>query len=138
MPYDRPTSHEQVLFSIPACIAQVLVEGNLTLSDLAAKFWDAPLIRRLIERTHVETVPTKNPMLNLDPTQPDRLRVQIDDQLLEQVCAYPLGSSRNPIDNDKLAAKFVANSNLSFKTFEHLLDWPETDDLCRFFDTCLA
>ena len=138
MPYDRPNSHEQALFSIPACIAQVLVEGNLTLSDLAAQFWDKPLVKRLIERTHVETVPARNPWLNLDPTQPDRLRIQLDNQLLEQVCAYPLGSSQNPINNDRLAAKFVANSNLSIETLEQLLNWPETDDLRRFFDTCLA
>ena len=138
MPYDRPNSHEQALFSIPACIAQVLVEGNLTLSDLDAQFWEKPLVKRLIERTYVKTVPVKNPMLNLDPTQPDRLRIQLDDQLLEQVCAYPLGSSPNPIDNNRLAAKFVANSNLNIETFERLMNWPETDDLRRFFDTCLA
>ena len=134
LPYDRPTTREQALFSVPACIAQALVEGNLTLSDLTARFWETPLNKRLIERTHVETVHAKNPKMNFDPTQPDRLCIQLDDQFLEQLCEYPLGAPQNPLDHDKLAAKFVANSNLPVDRFEHLLSWPEAADLREFFD----
>lgn len=138
MPYDRPDTREQALFSLPACIAQVLVGGDLTLSDLAAKYWEKPLVRHLIERTCIESAPARNPNLNLDPAQPDRLRIQLENQLLERVCTYPLGSTQNPIDNDRLAAKFTANSNLSIETFEHLLNWPESADLRQFFNTCIT
>ncbi len=82
MPYDRPNTCEQALFSVPACIAQVLIKGELTLNDLTARFWETPLNRRLIERTHVTTEPARNPEMNLDPAQPDCLRIQLDDQLL--------------------------------------------------------
>lgn len=134
LPYGQPDTREQTLFSLPACIAQILVKGDLTLSDLDARFWESPLIIRLIERTRVESVPAKNPGLNFDPAQPDRLRIQVDNQLLERFCEYPLGAARNPIDTDKLAAKFVANTNLDTEMFKYLLSWPETADLRQFFD----
>ena len=138
LPYDRPNTLEQALFSVPACIAQALVEGNLTLSDSTARFWETSLNKRLIERTHVETAPAKNPKMNFDPTQPDRLRIQFDDQILERLCEYPLGAPQNPLDRDRLAAKFVANSHLTVEIFERLLSWPEAADLREFFNKCLT
>lgn len=136
LPYDRPITREQALFSVPACIAQALVKGRLSLSDLDARFWQTPLNRHLIERTRVETEPVRNPAMNFDPAQPDRLRVQIGNQHFERKCEYPLGAPQNPLDDEKLAAKFVMNSNLSIETFEHLLGWSEAADLYKFFAVC--
>ncbi len=134
MPYDRPDTCEQALFSVPACIAQMLVKGDLTLNDLEARFWETPLHRRLIERTQVKTVSANNPKMNIDPAQPDCLRIQINNQLLVHECKFPLGSAHNPIDHDRLASKFVTNSRLKIEIFEHLMHWPEAADLREFFN----
>jgi len=129
LPYDQPQTREQALFSAPACIAQILLEGDLTLQNLADEFWKLPQIERLIEITDITTKHATNPLLNFDPQQPDILRVYIHDEMIEQTCEYPLGAPQNPMSEESLERKFTTNSGRSTEDFRHLLDWHTSCDI---------
>ena len=134
LPFDRPRTRAQALFSAPACIAQTLVTGTLTLADSAAGFWQAPQVARLIPLTSVTAAPALNPALNYDPDQPDILRVTLSDgTVLETTCAAPLGHPANPMDAAALAAKFHTITNRPADQFHALLDWPAAPDIAQFF-----
>ncbi len=133
LPFDCPQNHAEALFSIPACIAQILVDGDLTLRDLEQRFWENQTVAELIRRVNIATQHAINPAMNIDPEQPDCLRIQIDDEVLEHYCAFPIGAPQNPATEDQLAAKFIANSKLTLDDFHNLSDWPNSKDIGKFF-----
>ncbi len=137
LPYDRPKSREEALFSLPACVAQTLVEGNLTLDDSANSFWTRPNVDRIIRLVKVVPEAARNPLLNFDPAQPDRLMIKLGDETLEHQCAYPLGAPQNPICEDTLAEKLAGQANITRHQFDYLLGWPDADDVKNFFDGAL-
>ncbi len=129
LPYDRPQTREQALFSAHACIAQILLEGDLTMQDLAEGFWKKPRVEKLMRITEVLTAPAKKPLLNIDPQQPDILRIYFDNEMIEQSCSYPLGAPQNPMSQKALETKFTANSGRSKNDFQHLVQWHRSPDI---------
>jgi 2-methylcitrate dehydratase PrpD len=133
LPFDRPTNRNEALFSTPACLAQALTAGRLTLADSARRFWQNPDVARLIRMVRMTTEPARNAALNFDPEQPDRLDVTLDDEVLTAACAYPLGTPQNPMSEAQLAAKYAAITGHPAQGFGRLLDWPEAGDVATFF-----
>ena len=134
LPFDRPRTQIEALFSVPACTAQVLVAGDLTMADSADGFWTRPEVERLIEATTVTTVVPMNPHLNYDPAQPDRLELVLKDgRRLSGVCNYPLGSRQTPMSDAQFAAKYQSITGHSSVEFAVLLDWPDSPDIAAFF-----
>ncbi len=87
--YDRPTTRNEALFSGPACIAQMLVTGELGLKDCENRFWEAAEIDRLISVTDIQAEPAKNPEINYDPEQPDMLTLTLKNGDILQHCEFP-------------------------------------------------
>ena len=84
--------------------------------------------------TDVRVEPAKNPELNYDPDQPDRIRITFQNRdVLEASCAYPLGAAQNPMSPEQLSAKFAALTRQPKDNFETLLGWPEAADVAAFF-----
>ncbi|MEL7014233.1 MAG: MmgE/PrpD family protein, partial [Pseudomonadota bacterium] len=132
--FEAPATRADALFSIPACVAQILVTGNLTLEDSAQAFWTQARVARLMSLTDVEVERAKAPDLNYDPDQPDRVRVTFQNgDVLEATCAYPLGASQNPMPPDQLGAKFAALTGHTEAAFSTLLGWPQSADIAAFF-----
>lgn len=134
LPFDRPRTRTEALFSVPACIAQMLVSGNLTLDDSAGVFWEQPETARLISLTMVAPEPAKRPEMNYDPRQPDQLTISLaGGEVLQSACAYPLGAAQNPMTPDQLDAKYRALTGHPKNTFTSLLQWPDAPDIAAFF-----
>ena len=134
LPFSSPLSRNEALFSAPACIAQILANGNLTLADSAGSFWKAPAVDRLIRLTTVSSEPALNKNLNYDPNQPDVLRITLaGGEILEATCAYPLGAPQNAMTDLQLAAKFADLTNRPVETFHSLLGWTDVIDIGDFF-----
>lgn len=138
LPFDQPTKTEEALFSVPACIAKILSDGDLNLEDLAARFWEKPSVQKLMQLINVNTEPAKISNLNVDPEQPDRLRIVMEQEVIETTCAFPLGAPSNPISKAQLARKFIACSGLTMAEFDQLLEWPTCDNINGLFTTDVA
>ena len=138
LPFDKPTKTEEALFSVPACIAKILLDGDLNLEDLAAKFWERPAVQKLIQLVSVNTEPAKNSNLNVDPEQPDRLRIVMEQGVIETTCAFPLGAPSNPISETQFAKKFIDCSGLTRAEFDRFLEWPTCDNINELFTTDVA
>ncbi|SPJ31185.1 hypothetical protein TRM7615_04726 [Falsiruegeria mediterranea M17] len=114
LPFDRPTTRNEALFSAPACIAQALVTGGLTLTDSAAGFWQQEPVDRLITCTRVTAEPAQNPELNYDPEQPDHLTIELrTDEVIETTCAYPLGAPQNPMSTKRARRQISQHHHLA-------------------------
>ena len=135
LPFGQPTKAEEALFSLPACIAKVLSDGDLNLEDLAAKFWERQPVQKLIQLVDVNSEPAKNSNLNVDPEQPDRLRIVLEHEEFETTCASPLGAPSNPISKARLAKKFIDCSGLTRTEFDRFLEWPTCDNVNELFTT---
>ena len=133
LPFHVPDTRNEALFSAPACIAQMLVTGNLTLADSAQGFWTNPTVDRLIRLTSITPEDARNTDLNYDPDQPDVLRISLGEEVLETACPYPLGAPQNPMSTAQLAAKFAALTRQPPDSFQDLLDWPNAPDIAAFF-----
>ena len=134
LPFHQPRSDREALFSAPACVAQVLVTGELTLDDCAATFWTVPEVARLIGLTEVTSEPSLDPSRNYHPDQPDRLRITFDGEgVVEASCAYPLGAPQAPMSEGQLKAKWQAVTGREGAVFDRLLDWPAAVDVAAFF-----
>ena len=135
LPFDDPKTRTEALFSVPACVGQILINGRLTLADSAAGFWTVRELARLIHLTQVEAEPARRPALNYDPDQPDRLRITLrSGERIEATCAYPLGAMQRPMQDHQLADKFAGITGRDASLFKALLDWPESDDIAMFFE----
>ena len=134
LPFHQPGSRLEALFSLPACTAQMLCNGGLTLADSANGFWQDERIRGLVELTSVTAEPARNPDLNYDPDQPDRLSIDLaDGAVVETAIAYPLGAPQRPMTTDQLAAKFHAITGHDTGVYIDLLGFGDSTDICTFF-----
>lgn len=134
LPFDKPRNATEALFSVPACIGQTLVTGNVTLADTANGFWTQPQVVRLIDLTTVTPEPARNPLLNYDPDQPDVLEISLEDgRHFSAECQYPLGAPHNPMTRRQLADKFCSITGRPAAAFDRLLTWPRADDVASFF-----
>ncbi len=134
LPFNTPATRNEALFSAPACIAQILVTGNLTLANSAEGFWTEPAVDHLIHVTTVAPEPARNRELNIDPDQPDILRITLSGgEVLETTCTYPLGAPQNPMTPWQLGAKFADLTDRPVETFQTLLGWPHATDVAEFF-----
>ncbi|MCG7519781.1 MmgE/PrpD family protein [Ruegeria sp. Ofav3-42] len=135
LPFDKPRSRNEALFSAPACLAQALVTGGLTLADSEDEFWLQADVARLINLTTVTPEPARNPALNYDPDQPDTLRISFSDgSTLKAACTYPLGAPQNPMTTAQIAAKYQSICNRPSHRFHALLDWFDAPDIAKFFE----
>lgn len=134
MPFRHPQNRSQALFSLPACTAQILLHGTLTPADGAREFWSDPELARLIDLTRITPVRPRNPMLNFDPQQPDRLCIRLcNGETLEATCAWPPGTPGNPVDDNAIAKKFAVVTGRNAQDFRTLMTWPEARDVAAFF-----
>ena len=139
LPFHQPGSRLEALFSLPACTAQMLCNGGLTLADSANGFWQDDRIRGLVALTRVTAEPARNPDLNYDPDQPDRLSIDLaDGGVVETTIAYPLGAPQRPMTTDQLAAKFHAVTGRDAGLFRHLLGFGDSTDIFTFFGEAAA
>lgn len=135
LPFDKPRSRSEALFSAPACLAQALVTGGLTLADSEDEFWRQPEVARLIDITTVSPEPARNPALNYDHDQPDTLRISLSDgSVLMAACTYPLGAPQRPMSTAQLAEKYRSICNRPSLRFHALLDWFDAPDVAKFFE----
>ena len=134
LPFDKPRTATEALFSVPACVGQTLVTGDLTLADSANAFWTEPQVNRLIDLTMVSPEPARNPLLNYDPDQPDILEISLEDgRQLRAACQYPQGAPQNPMNGQQLADKFHSITGRPAAAFDRLRTWPRADDVALFF-----
>ena len=134
LPFKIPQNHNEALFSLPACLAKILIDGTLTLKDYENSFWEKSEIQQLIKKVFVKTEPARNLSLNFDPEQPDHLSIKLEGgELIESKCAFPLGSPQNPMNLDQLSGKFQSITGYSAERFQNLLKWPQTSDVLKFF-----
>ena len=131
LPFDAPMNRNEALFSVPACVAQALVDGSLSLEDGDLRFWERSEVARLISLTEVIAVPAKRPELNYDPDQPDRLAVCVGSEEIEVSSQYPIGAPQNPMSREQHIQKFSSLSGLDEQTYDRLLDWHGVADITR-------
>ena len=134
LPYDIPKTRIEALFSLPACTAQMLVHGELTLKNSEDAFWEESQVKKLVHLTKVESEAPQRPEYNYDPHQPDRIKINFSDgSSLENECAYPLGAAQNPMNDDVHALKFSTTLNKPASWFQDLLLWYLAEDVINFF-----
>ena len=134
LPFHRPRSRKEALFSVPACVAQTLAAGTLTLDDSASEFWTGTEVERLIDVTTVTPEPARNRALNYDPDQPDRLTItRSTGEVLEASCVYPLGAAQNPMSDEHLADKWNWATGRPEAEYWQALSWVEAPDVAGFF-----
>lgn len=134
LPFQRPKNRAEALFSAPACIAQILAMGQLTIADSAAEFWTNAEVDRLIGITRVTAEPTRDISLNYNPEQPDRLEITlVSGEAIKISCAYPLGAPQNPMSIEQLAQKWHSVCGRPEAEFQHLLGWVDAPDVAQFF-----
>ncbi|SLN13239.1 MmgE/PrpD family protein [Roseovarius albus] len=133
LPFQRPTSRAEALFSLPFVAAMGLIRGALTLADLKATRWAAPDIKAMIGKTHVHAFSPIHPELNYSDADPDRMVVTLSDgRVVEEQCPFPLGAPQAPMSDAQLWAKFNANLGASAddpRWSEQLRDWPTEPDI---------
>lgn len=128
LPFAQPTRREEALFSAPFVVAMGLTFQRLGLDDISAQIWQDTDINYLIARTQVRPFKPTRPEMNYDPNEPDRLRITLrSGEVMEQVCAYPLGAPQNPMSAQALRDKFATNApEFNGPQADALFDWPAT------------
>lgn len=110
LPFGRPTSRAEALFSAPFVVSIGLLEGDLTLADLDKEAWKRPAISTLMSRCDLRPFPPKRPDLNYSLEDPDRIEVILKTgERFEDCCVYPLGAPEEPMSQRSVMAKFKAN-----------------------------
>ena len=133
LPFHAPTSPREARFSLPFCSALALSRGHIRASDFTAATWSDDEIVVLMSKTTVSPFKPKDPSLNYDPDQPDRMTVVLDDGRIETArVAYPLGAPQRPMSPEQILAKFAANAegrDVSKDALDRLADWIKAADL---------
>lgn len=134
LPFHQPGSQLEALFSLPACTAQMLCHGQLTLADSNRGFWQDETVSQLVDLTEVTTETVRKPELNYDPDQPDRLCIGLaDGQVLETAVAYPLGAPQRPMSREQMATKYSDITARPGAEFHQLIGFDSSDDINLFF-----
>jgi len=133
LPFGMPSTPSEGRFSLPFCIALALTRGDVLPTEFQGRGWEDPEIARLIELTTVEPFKPRNPLVNYDPDEPDRLIVSFGDGHSEvSSIHYPIGAPQNPMTADRIEAKFrtlTAKLDVSEAAIQRLFDWPKTDNI---------
>ncbi len=137
LPYDRPETQSEALFSVPFCVATALLRGRLTLDDLGDDARRAPDLVNLIGRIHPVQHAARRPDLNYDPDQPDTLMVVLrSGERLFAESAYPLGAPKNPMSTAAIRDKVRAIAGRrGTGCMEALMRWESSSDLTELFST---
>jgi len=137
LPYGKPASRFESLFSVPFSVATALLRGRFSLDDLDDVSRETPELSALIEKITVAPQPANRPALNYDPDQPDRLVVQLKSgQKVSAVCAYPKGAPQNPMSLSEIRQKFDSISGCrDVPLINTLMDWPNAKNLSDLLRT---
>lgn len=79
LPYGVPNTPEEALFSAPWCAAVALATGDCGSRDFAPTGISREEIRALTARTKASARRPRNPLINLDPNDPDSVTVVLRD-----------------------------------------------------------
>ncbi|MEM7424850.1 MAG: MmgE/PrpD family protein [Pseudomonadota bacterium] len=131
LPYDRPQTRSEALFSIPFCVATALLRGGLSLSDLEEEARCRPDLLALIEKVEVVPHAPARPQMNYDPEQPDRLTVILKNHDHQTAsCAYPTGAPQNPMSDTDIRRKFeTAAPKTPSRVLDALMRWDQANDI---------
>lgn len=94
--------------SVPYCVAAALVDGTIGQDQFRPERFNAPEIRRVLDKTEVSVDPELSPLY---PEKfPARVVVTLNDGTRhEALFLYPKGDPNNPLSRDELIQKFRAN-----------------------------
>lgn len=132
LPFQQPKNQAEAMFSAPFCVAQALLNGQLTAADLAANIWQDPTVSELTAKVIKVARPRKNPELNYDPADPDWVEIEYNSGEKQRAeVAFPLGTPENPMSAEQILAKFFNNSGLHKNDAEvyTLQNWIEAADI---------
>ena len=111
MPFHKPMTRAEALFSLPFCVALALVDGQVTLANLEREAWTDATIVDLIAKVTMRIHPPKNPALNYDPDDPDWLEIEMQDGTrYRSEVAFPLGTPQNRMTSEQILNKFLSNA----------------------------
>ena len=134
LPFGQPHNHNEALFSLPACMGQILKEGRLTTADLKAKFWQDKTLQRLITLTSVTPEPAKHMHANYDPDQPDRIIITLaNGTKIAASCVWPLGAPQHPMSEENHADKFHDLTGHPASEYSRFRTWIDQADAVSFF-----
>ncbi|MDJ0607464.1 MAG: MmgE/PrpD family protein [Kiloniellales bacterium] len=109
LPYGVPQTVHEAMFSPAYCAAAALLQGHLGLDDFTDTAVARQAVRDLAALVTVEGRVPRDPALNLDPDDPDRVTVTLrDGREISAEMGHPLGSTVNPMSDEALDAKFMA------------------------------
>jgi 2-methylcitrate dehydratase len=102
----RPLTRETADHSLPYCVAVALLDGRLGERQFDVERIQAPDVAALLARIVVVEDPA---FTRQYPKQvPARVRIEHDDgDATESTVEYPSGHSRNPMDRERVEAKYV-------------------------------
>ncbi len=131
LPYDRPQSRSEALFSVPFCVATALLRGGLGLADFGDAARAEPALKAMIEKIEVAPQPARRPSLNYDSEQPDRLHVTLSSgATFSASCAYPKGAPQNPMSLAELRVKLESIAGpYPASSVDQLIAWDNADDI---------
>jgi 2-methylcitrate dehydratase PrpD len=107
LPFHMPESEMQALFSPAYCVASALLSGTSSVEDFRAEAIARPEVRALVARTTVLGRVPLDRSRNLDPADPDVVRVTLaNGDVLEQAVGVPKGAPANALSEAELHQKF--------------------------------
>ena len=141
LPFGRPKSRAEALFSAPFVVSMGLLEGDLTLADLDSEAWKHPAVSELISRCELRPFSPKRPDLNYSPDDPDRIEVILQTgERIDECCVFPIGAREVPMSGRSVMAKFKANLGRMSEAntrravwMAKLQDWPSVSSVLDLF-----
>ena len=111
LPYARPDSRAEAMFSLPYCVATALLTGDVTYADMNDPAFRDPARTALIDRTKVSPFKPLDARANYHPDQPDVVRLTMRDGTSHEARVHlPLGTPAMPLPPARLHGKFLSNS----------------------------
>ena len=141
LPFAKPESRAEALFSAPFVAAMGLARGGLDLADLEKRAWTYQEIAVLISKTAVRPFRPARPDLNYAEQDPDQIVIRTTGgRTIREQCVYPIGAPQVPMSRDDLTKKFVANVGASSNDhtgkqawISRVLNWPEARSVLDVF-----
>ena len=141
LPFGRPDTRVDALFSAPFVAAMGLLRGGLSLADLERDVWTDPDIAGLVAKCELRAFSPKRPDLNYSPEDPDRMEVVLaSGERVEESCVYPIGAPERPMSQCDVMAKFDSNvghlctTSAQRETWrENLQNWPNAPAILDLF-----
>ncbi|MEM8837604.1 MAG: MmgE/PrpD family protein [Pseudomonadota bacterium] len=114
LPYGVPQTSDEALFSAPWCASVALATGACTSADFTPEGLLRHDIRALTARTEARARTPRNPAINLDPNDPDRVTVVMRDGRRETAeIDLWTGAPGRDLGRDGLIAKFRDNCSVA-------------------------